>query len=147
MLAFERRWTQTALEAFAPPAPEGKGAEGVLTVTPNEVDYLEVVERMNAAGTGLARFGVHFAVWMATFAPLWHDFRPKTLGGLKMEERTELLGRLLGHKNFLVRELVGVLKIAAAFAMMRTPSVRARTGYDHNAPTTTPVQLGREMSA
>jgi hypothetical protein len=54
-----------------------------------------------------------------------------TVSKLAIERRTDLLRELLAHRAFVVRELVTLLKLSAAMALLGTPSVRARSGYDH----------------
>jgi hypothetical protein len=68
---------------------------------------------------------------MVALAPLWALGKLATFSTLARRERCELLGRLLVHHNFAVRELTMLLKLTAAIALLGTASVRARSGYDN----------------
>lgn len=128
MMAFERRWARHLLAAFAP--PEGPG----LAPLGGEVDYLAVLNRMRREATPLAALGLRAAIWMAALAPLWLWGKLATVTRLASERRTQLLRELLAHRAFAVRELALLLKLSAAMALLGTPSVRARSGYDHVEP-------------
>jgi hypothetical protein len=71
---------------------------------------------------------------MAALAPLWLWGRLTTINKLASERRSQLLRELLGHRAFAVRELSLLLKLGAAMALLGTPTVRARSGYDHVQP-------------
>ncbi len=146
LLAFERRQAAAILEAYAPPRAESDGdvpagkydddakSSGerkvrLLVPRPGEVDYVGTVLKMMAASTAQARLGIHLGLAIATFAPLWLCGRFRTMAGLPMEERTPIISRLLKHKNFLVRELMLLLKIGVSLGLIGTPSVRARTQF------------------
>jgi hypothetical protein len=124
MMRFERRWAQHLLAAFAPPSGEG------LSPGPTEVDYLGVLARMRRQASPLAAFGLRIAVWVAALAPLWRWGRLATITKLATERRSELLRELLSPRLFAVRELTLLLKLCAAMALLGSPSVRARSGYD-----------------
>lgn len=130
MLGFERRWAQALLEAFAPPESRGLSPE------PQEVDYVAGFRRMLDSFTPRASLGLRAALWISALAPVWMQGRPRSVARLPMAGRTELLRKLLEHRSFLVRELAFLLKTSASFALMGTPSVRARSGYDRGV---TPV--------
>lgn len=139
MMRFERRWAQHLLSAFAPPSSEG------LSPGPSEVDYLAVLARMRRQASPLAALGLRIAVWVAALAPLWRWGRLATITKLAAERRVELLRELLGHRLFAVRELTLLLKLCAAMALLGSPSVRARSGYDplqsERPPSSTRVRL------
>ncbi len=124
-MGFERRWARALLAAFAP--PEGSG----LAPIADEVDYVGVLGRMMREATPMAALGLRMALWMAALAPCWLWGRLCTVTKLAVERRSELLGQLLVHRWFAVRELSLLLKLGAAMALLGTPSVRARSGYDH----------------
>jgi hypothetical protein len=134
MMRFELRWAEHLLSAFAPPA---SGPSQGLAPTPSEVDYLTVLARMRGKASPLAAIGLRAAVWIAALAPLWLWGKLLTVSSLAHERRPELLRQLLGHRSFAVRELTLLLKLCAAMALLGTPSVRARSGYD-------PLDAGRE---
>jgi hypothetical protein len=123
MTNWENTWATEVLSAFT---QEGAG----LTPTAGEVDYLRTFARMRAGSTKLAAFGLRAALWMVVLAPLWFFGRLATFSRLARRERSELIGRLLVHDSFAVRELTMLLKLTAAMALLGTSSVRARSGYD-----------------
>lgn len=124
MLSFERRWARHLLGAFAPVGGSG------LAPREGEVDYVTALGRMMRGATPLAALGIRLALWLAALAPFWLWGRLTTITKLANERRTELLGQLLRHRLFAVRELALLLKLCAAMALLGTPSVRARSSYD-----------------
>jgi len=132
LLQVERRQAVAILEAFAPPR-EGEPQRARLAPHKGEVDYLRAVMRMMAASTGKARLGIHVALLLVALAPLWLCGKLKTMAGLALEQRTAILERLARHPFFAVRDLTLLLKLGAAFALMGTASVRARSQYDRPA--------------
>ncbi len=127
MMAFERRWAESILEGFAPPGGPG------LSPRTGEARYADAMERMISGATRTAALGFRLALWLAVVAPvlLWGrlTFTPR----LAIGERARMLAELLRHKSFLVRELVLLLKIAAAFALFARPELRAASNYDRGA--------------
>jgi hypothetical protein len=124
MTRFEQNWTADVLTAFTVDGGQG------LTPRQGEVDYLGTFGRMRRGSTALAALGLRLAIWMVALAPLWALGKLATFSTLARRERCELLGRLLVHHNFAVRELTMLLKLTAAIALLGTASVRARSGYD-----------------
>jgi hypothetical protein len=124
MTRFEQDWTSDVLAAFTQDEAQG------LSPLPGEVDYVKTFRRMRGGATGLCALGLRVAIWMVAFAPLWLHGRLLTFSKLARGERTQLLGRLLAHHSFAVRELTMLLKLTAAMALLGTASVRARSGYD-----------------
>ena len=124
MIALERRWASALLAGFTPPSETG------LSPLPNEVDYVGTLQRMLRGSRPAARFALRAAVWIAALAPLWLWGRLVSITTLPITRRAALLGELLRHRNFVVRELALMLKLAAAMALMGTETVRARSGYD-----------------
>ena len=124
MTRFEQDWTSDVLAAFTQEEAQG------LTPLPGEVDYVRAFRRMRGGATGFCSLGLRLAIWMVAFAPLWLHGRVATFSTLARRDRTQLLSRLLAHKNFAVRELTMLLKLTAAMALLGTASVRARSGYD-----------------
>lgn len=124
LFAFERRWAQALLEAFAPPGGAGLAPEV------GEVDYVGGFERMHDSFTARAALGLRAALWIGALAPLWMWGRPSRVTAMPLERRTRLMREICEHRFFLVRELAFLLKTAASFALLGTPSVRARSNYD-----------------
>jgi hypothetical protein len=139
MTHWENSWATEVLSAFTQ-----EGATG-LTPTPGEVDYLRTYARMRRGSTKLAAFGLRAALWMVALAPLWFFGRLATFSRLARRERSELLGRLLVHHSFAVRELTMLLKLTAAMALLGTSSVRARSGYD-DVHKRAPIETGTRVS-
>jgi len=138
MTRWERRWVTQLLGAFAPSGGPG------LSPLPNEVDYENAFRRMLRQATPIAAIGMRLALWMAAFAPLWLWGRLTTVSKLAIEHRVELLCQLLAHRAFAVRELTLLLKLAATMALLGTPAVRARSGYD-SVQATAAVETGARM--
>ena len=140
LLEVERRQAVAILEAFAPPRvddpqrhdEEAPSGERTIRLAPRkgEVDYLRAVTRMMAASTAKARLGIHVALFLVALAPLWLCGKLETMAGLALEQRTAILERLARHPFFAVRDLTLLLKLGAAFALLGTASVRARSQYD-----------------
>jgi len=125
MLAIEKRWATSILEAFAPSGP----TDG-LAPDPGEVDYARTIGAMARAASARAALGLRLAIFLVALAPIWLWGRLTIAPRLAIDERTELLRELLAHPSFVVRELTTLLKLAAAFALLGTSTVRARSGYD-----------------
>ena len=135
MTRWELSWAVEVLAAFAPSSTEGRSAASrALTPRDGEVDYLKTFRRLMQGSTPLGALGLRVALWMVAFAPFWLLGRFSTFPELARGERTELLSRLLRHTSHFVRELSLLLKFAAAVALLGTPSVRARSGYDNIQP-------------
>jgi hypothetical protein len=128
---FTQGFARRANIVLASFAPEG---EVGLVPQPDEVDYSTTFATMLTHGTKLSRLGLTLALWIAWLSPLWLLFEPCTLGELEPTRRAEVLGRLLTHRWFAVRELTLLLKIGATLAMFASPTLRARSGYDATVP-------------
>lgn len=128
MMGFERRWVRQVLSAFARVGGPG------LAPLPDEVDYESVFARMRRNATPIAALGLRLSIWVAALAPLWLWGKLATVSRLAVGRRTELLRQLLNHRLFVVRELTLLLKLGAAMALLGTPAVRARSGYDDVQP-------------
>lgn len=127
MMAFEKRWAESILEAFAPPGGPG------LAPRAGETRYADALERMSASATRTAALGLRIALWLAVVAPMFVWGRFVLAPTLAIGERARMLGELLRHRSFLVRELVLLLKIGAAFALFARPEMRAASNYDRVA--------------
>lgn len=125
LLAFERKNVHAILEAFAPYETEQGLAPQV-----GEVDYVQAYEIIADSGTSRARIGVRAALWVTLLAPIWMGIAFCSMRSLPIEKRAEIIDRMLASDTFLVRELALLMKIGAAFALMGTRSVRARSNYD-----------------
>lgn len=125
LLAIEQRLIRATLEGFAPTTTE----EGLVPLE-GEVDYVKAFLSIANASTDRARIGIRAALWLVALAPLWTGFAFATMAGLPQARRAEVLDRMLNSPSFIPRELALLIKISAAFALLSTRSVRARSGYD-----------------
>ncbi len=123
--SFERTLSVVVLSSFAPL----QGSSG-LSIREGEVDWVSGLEKFLTSASQKARLGVRFAMVLFFAAPLWLAGRFHTLSGASIEERAELMGRLLTHRVLLVRELALLIKLCACMAMFRVSSLRERTGFD-----------------
>jgi hypothetical protein len=124
----EQRLLEATLRGFAP-----EGGSGLAPI-PGEVDWLDSFARMADASNGQAKLGMRAAIWLAGLSPVWLDGKAHSLLALSDEERVSILERLLAHRSFAVRELVLLLKLQAAFALLGTATARARSGFDRDPP-------------
>lgn len=121
--AFEYRWIAAILPSFL-------GAEGALAVREGEVDYVAAMEAMESHGTAAARLGMHAALLLVMLSPAWMLGRAQTFDELPPAMRVDVIARMTSHRTYLVRGLTTLLKLNVTLAIMRAPTVRARTGYD-----------------
>ena len=128
LLPIERRFAQAVLEGFAPT----NTSDGLIPLE-GEVDYVGAFTSIAESGTDRARIGIRAALWLVALAPLWLGVAFSTMAGLPQEQRAAILDRMLNSSSFVPRELALLIKISAAFALMSTRSVRARTNYDRKA--------------
>ncbi len=124
MLLFERRWAQVILDSFAP--PEGPG----LAPRPGEVSTLVAFDTLRAGCSKPARLALRAAVWLVTFSPLWLIGRMRRFPALAGSERLAVLGKLLEHPVFIVREAAFLLKTVACMGLLASEEMRKRSGYD-----------------
>lgn len=125
LLNVERRFVQAILEGYAP----SNSREGLVPLE-GEVDYVQAFSLVADGSTDRARIGVRAGLWIIALAPIWLGVAFRTMAGLPVEKRAAILDRMLGSNVFIVRELALLIKISAAFALMGTASVRARSNYD-----------------
>ena len=123
LFPFEKRWAAAILEGFAP--CDGPG----LAPKPAEVDWLGVHLRIFAATAPVGKLSLRLGVIITALAPLWLQGRPALISSLEPLERSRLLGRLLRLRGP-AGELANLLKMSASIALLGTPSVRARSGFD-----------------
>lgn len=125
LLNVERRFVQAILEGYAPTTSR----EGLVPLE-GEVDYVNAFLLVADGSTDRARLGVRAALWLIALSPLWLGVAFSTMAGISIEKRAAILDRMLASNVFIVRELALLIKISAAFALMGTASVRARSNYD-----------------
>jgi hypothetical protein len=117
---FERRWRDELCAAAIPAAPPD-----VLGYA--AIDTAAFWDRFAATAAPTFQLGLRAAVWALTAAPLARR-RPATFARLQDHEQDALLVAALDHRARLVRDLTGVLRLAACMAYFADPAVRARTG-------------------
>ena len=140
MLSFERRWLELILSSFA-----ADGSEG-LSVAGGEIDYVGTFRGVLERARFVARLGFRIALWLVALSPLWFAGRVRGFGALSLVQRQRLLGQLLEHRVYAVREAAFALKLAACLALFADDAVRARSGYDR-APTELSPLRSREARA
>lgn len=111
-LPFERRW-RDALVAAVLPVPVG--ASGFW-------------EAFAAAAPPELRLGLRAAVWILALSPPWLLGRWRTFGALGPDDRDRLLTLAAGHRRYLVRQLVELLKLVACLRAFEDPALRTRLG-------------------
>jgi len=121
----ERRWAQSVLGGFAPHGTAADGGDDLLSPREGEVDFGRTMELMMRASSPMAALGMRLALWMVVFWPL-----PRTFPLLPVEQRTQLLRRLLAHRLFAVRELVLLLKLCASMALFSVLAIRDRSNFE-----------------
>lgn len=140
----ERRWLEAIMEGFAPP---GSGDADHLAPEPGEADYVGTFEEMNGAGGPKVRYGVRAAAFLIASSPIWAQLRPTFIDGLSAAERIALLEDLLEHPLQIVRELTLLMKVQTSMALLREPTIRARSRYDVGRSEGTPVRLRLKKDA
>jgi len=128
LLKIERRFVQAILEAYAPSTSQ----EGLVPLE-GECDFVSAFLLVADGSTERARIGVRAGIWLIALAPLWFGVAFATMAGLPLQKRAAIINRMLASNLFIVRELALLIKIPAVFALMASPSVRARTNYDRRA--------------
>lgn len=128
LLNVERRLVHAILEGYAPTTSK----EGLVPLE-GEVDYVQAFVLIADGSTDRARIGVRAGLWLIALAPIWLGVAFSTMAGIPVEQRAAILDRMLASNVFIVRELALLIKISAAFALMGTASVRARSNYDRRA--------------
>ena len=134
--AFERSLSVVVLSSFAPLSV----ANG-LSIRDGEVDWVGGLEKFMSSATQKARLGIRVSMLFFFAAPFVVLGRFRTLASSSIEERAELMGRLLSHRVAIVRELALLIKLCACMAMFRVGSLRERSGFD--GPARAPLKLPR----
>jgi hypothetical protein len=138
LTALERRWVEGIMEGFAPP---GSGDADHLGPEQGEADYAGTFEELNGCGGPKVAYGVRAAAMLIATSPIWAKAKPALIHQLTTAERVALLEDLLGHRLQIVRELTLLMKVQASMALLREPTIRARSGYDDDRAKGTPVRL------
>ncbi len=159
MFGFEKRWVRCLLSSFGEPGhrteatnPKTSNAESLPASLPDSLNgegedpsidehsLLNTFMRMRRFASRQASVGLRVAVWMVVLAPFWLERRFITFPRLAPKERVRILGRLLTHSSFAVRELTTLLKLYAALALFRIEHIRRRSHYDRDRALGSPVR-------
>ena len=138
----EAAWLEALGRAFA---PEGEYRDGHLVPKPGEVDYVGTFCTLNAPAGPKVRYGIRAALALIALSPVWQKRRLATIDALDAEERTALIEELSRHPLQLVRELTLLMKVQTSMALLGTPSLRSRSGYDSKRSEGTPIRLRLKM--
>ncbi len=118
---FEQRWAGEVARGFVP--------RGALGGTTDPLDAAALFAEDFAASPWFASIGVRLALWIVWFAPLFS--RGRTWGALRLEDREQVLERLLDSDLDTVRMLVMFLKlICVAILLGNGRSLRRIGAYD-----------------
>jgi hypothetical protein len=118
--AFERRWREE-LCAAAIPRVDGSDLPGY-----DQADTDAFWQRFGRTADPTFQLGLRAAVWVLTLAPLATLGRPRLFGKLPAHVRDARLVDCLEHRARPIRDLAGVLRLAACMAYFDDQAVRTR---------------------
>ena len=128
----ERRWLTALIEAMIPPLPAGEGRGAVPAADP--VVVARGLDLLLAGMPGLQRLALRFAVWLVSWiGPLFVGRMP-TFRRLSHEHRDQVLVRMGGSDNFVVREMVVLVKLVAGLVRELDPSFGRALGWGVGEP-------------
>lgn len=133
LLPIERRWAQGVLESFSDEA------------LVDAIDWASATTFFCRAATWRAAMGVRLGLLFVNFFPLISFKAFKTMIHLPRPERAALLGEMLAHQNYVIRELTLLLKIMVSMMLLGEPKVRGLTGYGRTIPPPNPEQSARSL--
>ena len=117
LTSFELRRAALIARTFVP-----KGVFGGAT---DDLDAGPLIREDDAHGPWHASALLRAAIWMVWLAPLWTFTGLRTFGGLSEEARADLLGRLLHHGAYSVRQSVMYLKLVSCSVLLGSVKVLA----------------------
>jgi len=121
LFAFEARWVALIFAAIFPEPPRGE-----VPVAITEHSPAAFYARLCRSARWDHRFILRAALWVtALVAPLVVLGRLRTLGGLSVEAREDVLAGMHGSGIYLFRQLVFLLKAQSAQVFAARPEVRA----------------------
>jgi hypothetical protein len=123
--ALERRWL-TALVCAVLPPPGGHADDPEALAEP--------LERLRRGMPPLQRLALRFAVWLVSLLAPLGEGRLPPFTRLDDGARDRALGRLAASDNFVVREMVVLIKLAAALARELDPAFRDAVGWGRGRP-------------
>ncbi len=122
--ALERRWLRQIAVAMVPGGGGGIEAAGLE----------EALERLRRGMPPLQRLALRAGVWMVALGAGPRVGRWRGFGALDAGQRDRALAALGTSDRFLVRELVVLLKLAAALAWETDPAFRRGLGWGEGRP-------------
>lgn len=133
---FERRWLR-AMVRSALPAPPGL-AEDV-----DDASLLESgLDHLRGSMPGIQRVALRFAVWLVCVLGPLSLRRLPPFTRLSVDERDRALAHLGGSDNFVVREMVVLIKLVAALVRELSPAFRRALGWGTGEPVRIPEVEG-----
>ena len=127
---FERRWLASMVEALIPPLPATDGSVAVPAPTSLDDGIGELLGGMPS----LQKLALRFAVWLLAWAGPLFIGRLPTFGRLSPDDRDRVLARMGGSDNYLVREMVVLLKLVAGLVLELDPSFGKALGWGEGEP-------------
>lgn len=121
LFGFEARWVDLIFAAIFPEPPRG-----VLPLAITSLEPARFYGRLCQAARWDHALTLRAALWVtAVLAPLVVLGRFRTLGGLDVEAREDVLSGMHASRHYLFRQLVFLLKAQAAQVFASQPAVRA----------------------
>jgi hypothetical protein len=120
LTTFELRRAALIARTFIP--------KGVLAGTTDDLDAAALLREDDTHSPWHASLLLRGAVWLVWLSPLWTFTGLRTFGGLAEEARADLLGRLLHHDAYPVRQAVMYLKLCACNVLLGSERVLAHLG-------------------
>ncbi len=121
LFVFEARWVALVFAAIFPEPPRGE-----LPVAITQLAPATFYARICRSARWDHRFILRAAIWITSLvAPLVVLGRFRTLGGLSVEGREDVLAGMHASNIYLFRQLVFLLKAQAAQVFAARPEVRA----------------------
>ena len=122
---FERRWLASMVEAVVPPLAATDGSAGV----PASTGLDDGIGKLLVGMPSLQKLALRFAVWLlAWVGPLFIGRLP-TFRRLSPDARDRVLVRMGGSDNYLVREMVVLLKLVAGLVLELDPAFGKALGW------------------
>jgi len=127
---FERRWLESLVRAVIPPLAATGGSAAV--PPPNALD--DGIVRLLGGMPSLQKLALRFAVWLLAWAGPLFIGRLPTFRRLSPEDRDRVLVRMGSSDNYLVREMVVLLKLVAGLVLELDPAFGKALGWGEGEP-------------
>ncbi len=129
---FERRWLRAMVRAALPAPPELAG----------DVDDAAVLEagleQLRDSMPRIQRIALRFAVWLVCLLGPLGLRRLPPFTRLTQDDRDRALARLGASDNFVIREMVVLIKLVAALVRELSPAFRGALGWGSGTPVRIP---------